>query len=98
MIGVIIALMFIVGSIGLMMSAIILNQMYPDYGSALAVPIFNAMGILLALLGLGISVVACQKNKDMKLAKRTKILGIICVVILVLLFPFSNSGSLSVVR
>ena len=81
-----------------MIGAIILNQIDPNYNSALAVPVFNGLGIILALLGLGIAAFANQKNKDMKLAKRTLVLGIVCVVILALLFPFSNSGSLSIVR
>ncbi len=98
MFKVIVALVLILGSICLMTGVIIINQIYPDYNSALAVPVFNALGIFLALLGLGISFIDYRKNNNIKLAKRTMVLGIVCVVILVLLFPFSNSGSLSLIR
>ncbi len=95
MIGVIVALVFLVGSLCLMSGVIIANQINPSYGSALGVPIYNALSIVLALLGLVTSVFVYRKNKDMKLAKRTMVLGVICVVVLVLLFPLSNMGYLS---
>lgn len=98
MIGTVVALIFLVGSICLMIGVIVVNQINPNYGSALAVPVYNALGIILALVGSGISVVAHQKNKGLKLAKRTMVLGIVCVVVLVLLFPLSNTGSLSIMR
>ncbi len=98
MIGVIVALVFNVGSICLMIGIIIANQINPNYGSALAVPIFNALSIILSMIGLGISVVAYSKNKKMKLTKRTMKFGVLCVVVLVVLLPFSNSGSLSIVQ
>ncbi len=98
MIGVVIALVFLVGSIGIMIGIIIMNQIHGTYGSALAVPIYNVLCLILAVVGLGISAFAQQKNKEMKLAKRTFVLGLICVVILVVLIPFSNTGSLSVMH
>ncbi len=98
MIGIIIALVFSVGSIGLMLGIIITNQLNPSYNSALAVPIYNALGIILALLGLIVSIITYQRNSDLLLAKRTMRFGIISVVILVLLFPLSNTGALSIVH
>ncbi len=98
MIGVIIALVFCIGSIGLVTGIIISNQLNPNYNSALAVPIFNALGIILALIGLTIALVTYQKHKNIPLAKRVMIVGVLCVVILVLLFPLSNMGYLSSVH
>lgn len=98
MIKIIFALVLILGAICLMIGAIIINQIDPDYNSALTVPVFNVLGIFLALLGLGISYFDYRKNNNSKLAKRTMVLAIVCMVILVLLFPFSNSGSLSLIR
>ena len=98
MIGVIVAIVLLTGSICLMIGAIIINQINPNYNTALAIPVYNALGFILALLGLVISVVAYQKNKSMKLAKRTMVLGLGCAFVLLLLFPLSNSGSLSVFR
>lgn len=98
MIGFIVALVFLVGSLCVMIGIIIANQLDPNYGSALAIPIFNALSIILAMIGLGISLVAHHKNKGMTLAKRTMIFGVVCVVLLVVLFPYSNSGSLSLVQ
>ena len=98
MIGVVIALIFLVGSIGIMIGIIIINQINGSYGSALAVAVYNLLCLILAVVGLGIAAVAHQKNKEMKLAKRTLAFGLICVVILAVLIPFSNSGSLSVMH
>ncbi len=98
MIGVVIALIFLVGSIGIMIGIIIINQINGTYSSALAVPIYNLLCLILALVGLGISGIARQKNKEMKLARRTFVFGLICVVILAVLFPISNTGSLSVMH
>ncbi len=93
-----VACIFILGAIGLMSGGVILNRMDPNYSSALAVPIFNGLSIILAGIGVVISVMTHQKHPEMVLAKRTKVLGIICFITLVVLFPFSNMGSLSVVR
>ena len=98
MFGVVLALIFLIGSISLMIGIIINNQINGTYGSALAVPVYNILCLILALVGLGIAVVADQKNKEMRLAKRTLLFGLICVVMLALLLPFSNSGSLSVIH
>ena len=98
MIGVIVAIVFLTGASCVMIGAITLNQINPSYNSALAVPIYNVIGIILALIGLVVAVVTYQKNRDMKLAKFTMMVGIVCVIVLVLLFPLSNTGSLSVIR
>ena len=98
MLGIIVALIFIVGAMGLMIGAVVSNHMNPDYNSALAVPFLNAFSIALALIGVGLSTMAYKKNKDMTLAKQTLIGGIVCFILLVILFPLSNSGSLSILR
>jgi hypothetical protein len=98
MIAVVMAIVLLTGSLCLMIGAIVENQIHPRYGSALTIPIVNFISMIPALLGLGVSVVAYQKNKGMKLAKRTMVLGIVCVVILVLLLPLSDMGYLSKVR
>ena len=95
---VITALIVLIASIGIMLGSIIMNQIYPSHSSALAVAVYNGLGFILAVLGLGISVVGYQKNKDMKLAKRTMMLGLGCAFILLLLFPLSELGYLSKVR
>ncbi len=98
MIGVVAAFIFILGAIGLMIGGVIMNRMDPNYSSALAVPIFNALSILLTGIGLVISVMTHQRNPEMALAKRTKVFGLVCLIILLALLPFSNTGSLSMVR
>ena len=95
---VITALIFLIGSMGLMVGSIIMNQIYPSMSSALAVTVYNGLGFILAVMGLGIAVVGYQKNKDMKFAKRTMIFGLGCAFILLLLFPLSELGYLSKVR
>ena len=98
MTGIIVALIFIVGAICLMAGGMVSNRMSPDYSSALAVPLLNALSIALTLIGVAISFIVYNKNKDMTLAKQTLIWGIVCLILLVVLFPLSNSGSLSIVR
>ena len=98
MISIVLALVFLVGSIGIMIGALLINQINGTYGSALAVPVCNALGLILALVGLGIATIAHHKNKEMRLAKRTLTFSLFCVVVLALLLPFSNSGSLSVMH
>ena len=78
-----------------MVGILIDNQMNPDYSSALAVPIMNGLSIILAGIGVVISVMTHQKHPEMVWAKRTKVLGIIFVIVLVILFPLSNLGMLS---
>ena len=85
-IGVIVAIILLVGSLGLMIAAIIDNQINPTYANALGISYAGLFSVSLALLGLAISVVAYGRNKDMKLAKRTMVLGIVSIAILVLLF------------
>ena len=95
---VITAMIFLIVSIGIMLGSIIMNQIYPSQSSALAVAVYNSLGFILAVLGLGISVVGYQKNKEMKLAKRTMMFGLGCAFVLLLLFPLSELGYLSKVR
>ena len=97
MIGVSIAIICLLSSIAIMVGAIVLNRIDPNYGSALAVPIFNMLSMFVALIGLVISSTVRRQNQEMALAKYTMICGIALLVILALLFPFSNSGALSVV-
>ncbi len=98
MIRIVIALVFLVGSMGIMIGILIVNQIYGTYGSALSVPVYNLLCLILAVVGLGLSVVAHHKNKEMALAKRTVVFGLTCVIILAVLFPFANSGALSVMH
>ena len=86
MIGVIVAIILSVGSLGLMIAAIIDNQMNPTYANALGISYAGMISVSIALVGLVISVVAYGNNKEMKLAKRTMMFGIVSVVTLVLLF------------
>lgn len=96
MIGVVVAIVLLAVSVVLMIGILIYNQIDPSYGSSLAVPVYNALAFILALLGLVVSIVAYQKNKGMKLAKRTMVFGFACTLVLLLLFPLSNMGLLSV--
>ena len=98
MIGAVVAMVFLIGSVGIMISGILLNQINPNYNSALAVPLFNALGIILALMGLALSLVAYKKNKNLKLAKRIMVLSFACLILLIVLFPFANFGMLSVIN
>ena len=86
MIGVIVAIILLVGSLCLMIAAIIDNQINPTYANALGISYAGMFSVSIALLGLVISVVAYGNNKEMKLAKRTMVFGIVSVVTLVLLF------------
>ena len=86
MIGVIVAIILLVGSLGLMIVAIIDNQINPTYANALGISYAGMISVSIALLGLVISVVAYGNNKELKLAKRTIVFGIASIVTLVLLF------------
>ena len=69
MVGVIVAIILFVGSLGLMTAAIFDNQTNPTYANSLGVAYAGIISVCIALLGLVVSVVAYQKNKGMKLAK-----------------------------
>ena len=96
MFGLIVSIVLLAASVILMVGMIIINRIDPSYGSCLAVPVFNGLAFILALLGTVVSVVAYQNNKGMKLAKCTMVVGFACTFILLLLFPLSNRGLLSV--
>ena len=86
MIGVIVAIILFVGSLGLMIAAIFDNQLNPTYGSALGIAYAAVISVSTALLGLAISIVAHLANKELKLAKRTMVFGFVCVATLALIF------------
>lgn len=92
------AIILLTGSACLMIGAIIHNQVNPNYSTALSIPLFNIVSIIIAIVGVLVSLSAYRKDKASKLAKRTMVLGIACAVVLVFLFPLSNLGYLSVVN
>ena len=98
MIGTVAGLTLQLGAIALMAAGIISNRLDPSYESALAVPVFNALAIVLALLGLASAALARRRNRDLALANYAVLCGSACAIALILLFPFANAGSFSAVN
>ena len=98
MIPLVLSFLLYSAALGLMLGGILMNHLNPDYGSALTVPIFNAIAIVLALLGLALGAVAYRKDRERIATRRGLRFGFACAVLLVVLFPFANSGALSVVQ
>ena len=96
--GVVMALIPLLGSIGLMAGAIAHNQIDPSYATALTIPIANVVSLLLALLSVAISISLRRRRRDVRALKATMVLGIVCAAALALLFPLSNMGYLSTIR
>lgn len=98
MIGVVTAFVLLAGALCLMIGAIVHNQIDPTYSTALTISIANVVSLIVAVVGMLISMVVYRKNKKANWAKRTMLFGIVCVVMLALLFPLSGMGYLSKVR
>ena len=94
MIASVLALGLLLLSIGVMIAAVVHNQLEPDYASALTLPVANGLGLLLALLALACAYAAYRKNRSAADVKRTMLLAIGCTLLLALLFPLSNLGYL----
>ena len=98
MMGMVMALIPLLGSIGLMAGAIAYNQIDPSYATALTIPIANVVSFILALLSVAISIGLRRRRQDVRALKAIMVLGIVCAVTLALLFPFSDMGYLSTIR
>ena len=98
MLPAILAQLMLAGSTFIMLGAIAQNQINPNYATALAVPIANAAGLILALLATATAVAAYRRNRGRKSAKRTLVMAIVSAVILTLLLPLADLGFLSRVR
>ncbi len=94
MIGAVISTVLLVGSLCLMIAAIVNNQMNPSLGSALGIPIANGISLILVLLASLIAFFVQRNDENAKLAKRVMILGLIMAVGFAVLFPLSETGQL----
>lgn len=95
MLGIVIAMLLSLGSVALMLGAVIHNRVDPTYATALTLPLANALALTAAVLGLVIAVVVYRKDRESVLAKRSLIFALVCAVILAVLLPLSNMGYLS---
>ncbi len=95
MASVIIAIVLLAASILLMIGAVIHNQLYPSYSTALTIPLVNIISIVMAALSIAASAVAYNTHRELKMAKPAMLWGIACIVILLFLFPLSEMGYLS---
>ncbi len=95
MIALSLAIVFLTGSVGLMIAAIVNNQIDPNLSTALGIPLANIVSSILALVGAVIAAVAHNRNTASPLTRRTMIFGFVLVVALVLLFPLSDRGHFS---
>ncbi len=93
-----IAIVLLTGASGLMIAALISNQVDPTYASALAIPIANLASLVLVLLALPFAGMAYSKHRDVVLARRTMVLTVALIAALAVLFPLSEFGYLSRVR
>lgn len=98
MLPAILAQVMLAGSTLLMLGAVAQNQINPSYSTALAVPIANAAGLVLALLATAIAVAAHRRDRRSRDAKLTVILAILSAIVLTLLLPLADLGFLSRVR
>lgn len=98
MLPAILAQVMLAGSTLLMLGAVAQNQINPSYATALAVPIANAAGLILALLATAISVAAYRRNRKSRDARCTVVFAILSAVVLTLLLPLADLGFLSRVR
>lgn len=97
MIGIVIAMLLSLGSILLMLGAVVHNRIDPTYATALTLPLANVLALTAAVLGLVIAVVVYRRDRESVLAKRSMIFALVCAVALAILLPLSNMGYLSLV-
>jgi len=98
MIGIITAFVLLLGAACLMIGAVIHNQLEPTMATAMTVPFANVAAVIVALAGLATTAIAHRWMGGTRLTRATIIVGIACVAILMLLFPFAELGYLSRVR
>lgn len=95
MIGAILALVLLAGSVSLFSAAIVHNQLSPGYATALTVPLANMVSLALAVAGTAVAGLAYRTQRSSDLAKRTFVLSVVCAVLLALLLPLAERGLLS---
>ncbi len=98
MVSAILTWIMLAGSTFIVLGAVAQNQINPSYATALAVPVANAAGLVLALLATAISVAAYRRNRGRRDAKRTAVFAIVGAVVLTLLLPLAELGFLSRLR
>lgn len=98
MLPAILAQVMLAGSTLLMLGSIAQNQINPSYATALAVPIANAAGLILALLATAVAVAAHRRDRKCRGAKCTVVFAILSAITLTLLLPLADLGFLSRVR
>ena len=98
MTGVVIAVVLLLGALGLTAAAIVHNQMDPGTATALSVPIANAASLAVAMLAVILLLVLYRLGNRRPGAKAAMVFGLVCLVALAVLFPFADRGALSSVR
>lgn len=98
MIGIATAFILLLGAAGLMIGAVIHNQLEPTLATAMTVPFANLAAVVVALAGLATAAIAHRWMGGTRLTRATLFAGIACVAILIALFPLSDLGYLSRVR
>lgn len=95
MLGIVTAMLLSLGSIALMLGAVVHNRIDPTYATALTIPLANTLALTAAVLALIIAVIVYRKDRESVLAKRSMIFALVCAVALAILLPLSNMGYLS---
>lgn len=98
MIGIVTAFVLLLGAAGLMIGAVIHNQLEPTIATAMTVPFANLAAIIVALAGLATAAIVHRWMGATRLTKVAIVIGVACVVILIVLFPLSDLGYLSRAR
>ena len=94
MIGALLATTILIGSVGLMATAIVSNQLDPSLDTALGIPIANVISLALALLASLIAFVTQRLSRSEVLARRAVLAALIVAVALAILLPISEMGYL----
>ncbi|MCG8691516.1 MAG: hypothetical protein MI806_09940 [Minwuiales bacterium] len=98
MVGILVPVIILVGSVALMASAIIQNQLDPTYSNALGIPYANIVSLAGTLLGTGVAAAVYLRRKHSRVLKRVVVIGAVLSIALIALFPLAEMGYLSRVR
>lgn len=92
-INVMVAIACLVGSVGLYLWAWLAIQMGSDFAIGLGLAYANFLGLVLALAGQGLAMMAFWRDRRSSLARTTMIAAMLCVVAMAALLMLSHGGA-----
>lgn len=98
MVGILIPVIILIGSVALMASAVIQNQLDPTYSNALGIPYANIVSLAGTLLGTGLAAAVYLRHRHSRALKRVVLIGGVLSIGLMAMFPLAEMGYLSRVR